>query len=263
MARERRDVGHALSQSIASQFGRHAEAYLTSPSHARGHSLQRLLELCPPQPDWRVLDVATGAGHTALAFAPPVRQVVAADLTPEMLGVTRRQAESYGITNLDVTRAEATTLPFASATFDLITCRIAAHPFPAIAAAVRDMARACKPGGVVAIADNVVPLHSAAARYVNAFEKLRDPSHVRCYPLADWKGFFVAAGLEVVHTEEFRKPLDFDDWVSRANVVPADRIRLEVLLKQAPAYGREALTPGVEGGRITFYLSEALIIGRR
>lgn len=245
------------------QFGRHAEAYAISASHARGISLQRLLELCPPQPDWRVLDVAAGAGHVALAFAPLARRVVAADLTPQMLAVTRRQGESRGLTNLDITLADAAALPFASAAFDLVACRIAAHHFPDVAAAVHAMARVCKPGGRIAIVDNVVPMHGPTARYINAFEKLRDPSHVRCYALPDWEGLFVAAGLEVVHTEEFRKPLDFDDWASRANVSPADRIRLEVMLRQAPAYAREALTPATEGGRITFNLTEAVIIGRR
>lgn len=260
MERELRGAERELTQA---QFSRHAEAYLTSPSHARGPSLQRLLDLCPPQPAWRVLDIATGAGHTALTFAPHVRQVVAVDVTLQMLEVARRHAASRSVANLTPALADAARVPLASAAFDLVTCRLAAHHFPDVAAVVREMARLCRPGGAVAVVDNVVPLHSATARYINAFERLRDSSHVRCYPLADWEGFFVTAGLEVVHTEEFRKAVDLDEWASHANVSPADRIRLEVMLVQAPAYARAALTPGREAGRMTFYLTEAVVIGKR
>jgi len=45
--------------------------------HAGGPSLARLIELANPKPSWRVLDIATGAGHTALAFAPLVARVTA------------------------------------------------------------------------------------------------------------------------------------------------------------------------------------------
>ena len=55
---------------VRQQFGRHANAYATSAVHAQGESLARLTSLTQPQRDWIVLDVSTGAGHTALAFAP-------------------------------------------------------------------------------------------------------------------------------------------------------------------------------------------------
>ena len=55
---------------VQQQFGAHAAAYATSSVHAKGASLGRLVELVRPQPSWQALDVATGAGHTAAAFAP-------------------------------------------------------------------------------------------------------------------------------------------------------------------------------------------------
>ena len=63
---------------VREQFGAHANDYATSPVHAQGASLARLVELTKPQRDWTVLDVSTGAGHTALTFAPLVEQVTAA-----------------------------------------------------------------------------------------------------------------------------------------------------------------------------------------
>jgi hypothetical protein len=52
---------------VRAQFGRSAAAYASSDVHARGDSLGLLVDLVRPEPHWTALDVATGAGHTALA----------------------------------------------------------------------------------------------------------------------------------------------------------------------------------------------------
>ena len=77
---------------VREQFTASAEAYATSEVHAKGLSLERLLELTQPEPKWRVLDVATGAGHTAVKFASHVSQVVASDITLRMLELTARMS---------------------------------------------------------------------------------------------------------------------------------------------------------------------------
>ena len=74
------------SKSLSQErFGKFAEDYVTSQSHASGYDLDRLVEIANPQADWLMLDIATGGGHTALKFAPHVRQVIATDITPKML----------------------------------------------------------------------------------------------------------------------------------------------------------------------------------
>src|SRR5450759_419587 len=112
---------------IQQQFGAHASGYATSAVHAQGASLARLVELTQPQRDWMVLDVSTGAGHTALAFAPRVARVIASDLTPQMLDAARKLASGRGITNIEFKPADALVLPFDDDTFDLVTNRIALH----------------------------------------------------------------------------------------------------------------------------------------
>ena len=184
-------------------FGDNAAAYATSAPHARGASLQLLLEATAPQGDWLVLDVATGAGHTALTFAPHVARVVATDLTHNMLLQARRLAAARGQA-LALARHDAAALPFAADTFDLLTCRIAPHHFPDVGAFVREAVRVTKPAGLVAIVDNIVPgTHlrgkprrqaDAAAAYINAFETLRDPSHVRALAVQEWERRLTAAG---------------------------------------------------------------------
>ena len=72
---------------------------------------ERLVELTAPKSHWRVLDVATGAGHTALAFAPHVAKVTATDITEEMLREARKLAASRGLTNVRTLHAKQGTFP--------------------------------------------------------------------------------------------------------------------------------------------------------
>jgi len=62
-----------IKDHVTARFAAHAQGYVTSPSHAAGDDLERLVTLAEPQPDWRLLDVATGGGHTALRFAADTR----------------------------------------------------------------------------------------------------------------------------------------------------------------------------------------------
>ncbi len=135
-----------VKSQVQTQFGRAAQDYATSDVHARGESLQLLVELVQSAADWKMLDVATGAGHTALAFAPDVSRVIATDLTAEMLAKTAQLSEARHVNNLETQLADAEDLPFRDDTFDLVTCRIAMHHFPNPRQALGEVARVLKPG---------------------------------------------------------------------------------------------------------------------
>ena len=257
---------------VQQQFGANAASYATSPVHAKGYSLQRLVELAQPQPDWQVLDVATAAGHTAFAFAPQVAHVTATDLTPEMLTVAADLAVQKELTNLTFELADAEDLPYSNETFDLVTCRIAPHHFPKIQQFINEAARVLKPNGLLAVVDNIVPgthlrgkkarLINEAGAYVNAFEKLRDPSHGRCWSIGEWEQGFRQAGFTVQHQELLSKEIEFASWTARMQMLPEDAVRLKVMLLQAPTTVAEFLTPQIHGDRITFRLTELLIVGK-
>ncbi len=248
---------------IQRQFGAHANDYATSDMHARGESLQRLIELTRPQRDWTVLDVATGAGHTALAFASNVASVVATDLTPQMLEAARKLAAERGVTNIEFKPADAQALPFDDATFDLVTNRIALHHYPDARKAIAEMARVCKRGGLVALTDNVVPPDKVTAGYINHLEKLRDPSHNWEYPIARLEAYFADVGLQVEHRESFKKEMEFEPWADRTSATTETRAQLRKLLLQAPDAARNWLEPRVDGDKMFFSLTEAVILGRK
>ncbi len=255
------------TELVQQQFGAHAQNYVTSADHAQGESLEQMLALLPFAPEWRALDIATGGGHTALAVAPFVREVIASDVTAQMLIAAERFIRSKGADNVTCCEAEASDLPFSDGAFDLVTCRLAAHHFPRAAQFVRESARVLKLGGWFAFIDNVTPPEAHAARYINAFEKLRDPSHAWEYSAADWEAFCLAAGLTPRHVEHYRKPLDFEPWCDRLSVPDHVRRQLRVLLWHAPADAREALLPQFSGDRltgpITFSLGELLLLAQR
>jgi len=249
-------------EQVRAQFGAHADAYATSKVHAQGASLARLVELVAPQSDWHALDVATAAGHTAFIFAPHVADVVATDITPEMLPVAARVAAEKGITNVTFREADAEALPFANATFDLVTCRIAPHHFPNIDHFLAEAARVLRPGGVLAVVDNVVPEGEAGA-YVNEFEKLRDPSHYRCLSLDEWIAAFQMAGFTPQHQETAFKAMTFNDWVIRMGAAAATIAYLRAMLLDAPPAAADFLQPQASDDDISFYLTEAIVVGAR
>src|SRR5262249_3882745 len=142
---------------VQERFGAFAATYATSRPHAKGNSLLRLVELVVPQQTWLALDIATGAGHVALTLAPSVAHVVASDLTPQMLGVAGGLSRERGIRNISFAEMRAEALPFADATFNLVTCRIAPHHFEDVTQFIAESARVLRPGGVFGLVENISP----------------------------------------------------------------------------------------------------------
>jgi len=259
---------------VQQQFGAHAAAYATSPVHARGASLGRLVELVEPQAHWQALDIATGAGHTAAAFAPHVAHVIASDITGEMLDEARKLTASKGLANVEVVAADAEALPFEDGRFDLVTCRIAAHHFADVPRFVREVKRVLKDGGTFALVDNIAPdplstpgfpdaeLRAAALAY-NVFEKVRDPSHGRCLGLTEWSGIIGAAGLDLKHRERLPKDMEFEPWVGRMAADAATVARLRSMLENGTPALKAFLKPRLEAGHLWFTLDEAIIIARK
>lgn len=245
---------------VQQQFGKTAEYYLASAPHAKGDSLAWLLANTAPEPDWRMLDIATGAGHVAYQFAPQVARVWATDVTEEMLGIVSREAEKRGFANVRTAYAKAESLPFEDATFDLVTCRIAPHHFDDVAAFVREVTRVLKPGGTFGLVDNIVP-KGPVGDYVNAFEMLRDPSHARELPMDEWRALMTASGLTVTLEDIAAKPMVFDTWAERH---PAHvKGFLRALLSEATPDVKAVLKPTEGPKGLSFELAEGMFVAKK
>jgi len=256
-------VSDELKAKARAQFGASADAYASSSIHARGESLALLVELVAPQGDWQALDVATGAGHTALAFAPHVAHAIASDLTQEMLAKAAELAAGRGLANLETRLADAEALPFEDASFDLVTCRLAFHHFPDPRQALSEFARVLKPGGLLGFTDNIVVPDKAAAGYYNAYEKLRDPSHHWVYPLARLQAMFGEAGLRVKATRRLSKEFEFHAWADRQGASEATKEKLLDMMRHIPAALEPLFAPRWVDGTLYFSLWEAVIVAQR
>lgn len=131
--------------------------------------------------------------------------------------------------------AQAEALPFESASFDVVTCRVAPHHFADPAQFVREVARVLKPGGRFLLDDQMAPDDLELDAFVNTFERWRDSSHVRAYTVDEWRAWIEAAGLVIDLVEPFeRDSYDFVDWTARAHMPAGERDALERWLLAAP-----------------------------
>jgi ubiquinone/menaquinone biosynthesis C-methylase UbiE len=207
-----------------------------------------------------VLDVATGAGHTAVAFASVAREVVAVDVTEPMLRVARDFGRSRGALNLRFVAGDVELLPFGEAAFDVVTCRIAPHHFASLAKAVREAARVLRPGGSFLVQDILGHDDADAARFITEVEQRRDPSHVRAYRAAEWKAFLRAAGLTIIDDAVMSKVRRWDDWVTRARMNPDARRSLEAFVRQAAPSSRDAFEFKISDAAIESFTDRMILL---
>ena len=240
--RTNRTMTHTSSQNddekkaqVQDYFSRTAQNYVTSLSHGTGDDLKRLIELGEWESQLQALDIATGGGHVALAIAPYVAQVMITDLTPAMLEKAGTFLLSKGVKNAQFQVADAEQLPFANATFDRVTCRIAPHHFPNIAKAVQEVGRVLKQDGLFLLIDCIAPSDPDLDRFDNTVEKWRDPSHGRSCTAEEWQTFFTQAGLSIEHQEFFRRTHDYDDWTSRSQLPLEQKASLERYMLESDA----------------------------
>lgn len=212
---------------VGQQFGARAAAYLSSAPHAQGADLQALAALVDDRAQARVLDLGCGAGHVSFHVAPRARQVVAYDLSSEMLDVVARAAAERGLDNIVTKQGVAERLPFEDESFDYVLSRYSAHHWRDFEAGLGEVTRVLKPGGIAGFVDAVSPALPLLDTYLQATELIRDPSHVRNYSRAEWEGAMVRAGLRPRSVSAHQVRLDFASWVERMRTpkVQVDAIR--------------------------------------
>ncbi len=250
------------TQAIQERFGAAAAAYAVSAVHLGGPDLDAMLAAGVATGRERVLDLGCGPGHTALAFAARVASVVALDLTPAMLDQARRLARERGLANVRFELGNAARLPFPDASFEVVTSRLSAHHVAEPAAMVNEVARVLAPGGVFLLSDTIAPEDPARDTFINAFELLRDPSHVRDHRISEWQAMFRAAGLEPSCLGRFDIHQEFEPWVARIGTSRDSVIGLRALCDAAPDEVRGYF--GIRAhGDYAFRLDSAVLRGVR
>jgi len=183
-----------------------------SSVHKQGPSLAKLIALARPQRADVCLDVGTGAGHTAAALAPLVKQVTGLDPAEGMLEAAR---QTYPLDNLNFVTGSSDALPFADNTFDLMTARHTLHHHDSVPDFLAEAKRTLKTGGRLVIVDEITPAASVDTWY-DQLERLRDPTHKRAYTMTEWQNFVQASGLNwVVGDSRTLLRLNVAEWINR------------------------------------------------
>lgn len=107
-----------------------------------------LVDACAVGRGQRVLDVAAGSGNVAIPAALAGADVVACDLTPELLETGRAQAEQHGA-RIHWQQADAENLPFDDHSFDAVLSCVGVMFAPHHHASADEMVRVCRPGGII------------------------------------------------------------------------------------------------------------------
>ncbi len=222
-----------MTISSEAQFNALASNYASSGVHRAGASLPVMLEFAAPKPSDVMLDIATGTGNTALTFAPFVAHVTGVDLAVKMLEAARARALEEGVTNAAFLEGSAENLPFADASFDLVTSRHAPHHFRGAAKFLLEVARVLKPGGRFVMADQVT-LEAVNQSWVDDFQRTRDGSHFAQRTVQQWQDLARAAGLTWLRDAIVPYRLGFAWWTQMAGCSEAQISRLLELLETAP-----------------------------
>lgn len=252
-------MGH--NAQILDQFTRQAEGFSQAKTTCNHEVLDRLVQAAQCTPESTTLDVACGPGVVVCAFAKVVRHATGIDLTPAMLDQALKAQQAQGLTNVTWNLGDVTKLPYPDGQFDVVTCRFAFHHLTAPLMVLKEMARVCKPGGRVIVAD-ACPDAACVDAY-DRVEQLRDPSHTHALPVAEMVALFEDAGLRDLTTESTRLPDDLDSLLGHSFPREGNLPRIRSMFEDAVADDFLDMAPRRDGGKILFSFPISIVAARK
>jgi ubiquinone/menaquinone biosynthesis C-methylase UbiE len=117
--------------------------------------IEKMAEVSGVDATSEVADVGTGTGFVAAGIAPRVRRVVGIDNAPAMLEAARENLRALGASNVELAAGEVERLPLEDGSVDAAFANMVLHHAEHPIAMLLEMARVVRPGGTVAITDEV------------------------------------------------------------------------------------------------------------
>jgi 2-polyprenyl-3-methyl-5-hydroxy-6-metoxy-1,4-benzoquinol methylase len=250
---------------IRESFTTQAQAFAANPWVTDEERIRRLVAAAHLAGNERVLDIATGPGYIAEAFAGTAREVVGVDLTDAMLAIAKERTRERGVSNVSFRAADAQDLPFENGTFDVVVCRLALHHLQKPLQVLREMARVCRAGGKVMVEDIYASEHPERAAFQDRWEILRDPSHVRTLSLGELLQLFREAGLETdfVTTADDLTP-EVERWLATTKATPERAAEIRRLFEEDRQNDLSGTRPFQDAtGRLFFHARTVILAGRK
>jgi SAM-dependent methyltransferase len=250
---------------IRESFTTQARAFAANPWVTDEERIRRLVAGARLTGSERVLDIATGPGYIAEAFAGIAREVIGVDLTEAMLDIARERTKERGVLNVSFRAADAENLPFETGAFDVVVCRLALHHLLKPLDVLREMTRVCRAGGTVLVEDIYASEHPERAAFQDRWEILRDPSHVRTLSLSELLQLFCEAGLETdfVTTADDLTP-EVERWLATTKTPPERAGEVRRLLEEDRLQDLSGTRPFQDAtGLLYFHARTAILTGRK
>lgn len=250
-----------IQRAAQEQFGSRSDHYGKGHILANVEDVEAALQTIHLPARARVLDVATGAGHTGIYLASLGHDVTLGDIAQPMLDKAAQLAAERGLT-VKTAQHPAEDFPYAANTYDLVTCRVAAHHFSFPDKFIAETARVLKPGGYFLLIDgSVADQKPEAEEWIHALEKLRDPSHHRFLTPNAWSGLCQSHGLTVQSATlfPFKQP-DLNWYFETAGTPDRNRIKVLELIAQAPETAKALFRIAEEDGKIVWWWQRLTLI---
>ncbi len=253
------------NEVVRESFTTQAKAFASNPWVTDEERIRRLLAAARLKGDERVLDIATGPGYIAEAFALAAREVIGVDLTAAMLTIAEERTKERGISNVSFRIGDVQSLPFEKEEFDVVVSRLALHHMQNPALVVGEMTRVCRLGGSVLVEDIYGSEHPERAAYQDRWEKLRDPSHVRTLPVSELLRLFREAGLETDSVSTFGDLCpEVERWLATTKTPAADAAEVRRLLEEDRLHDLSGTRPFQDAtGGLHFHARSVTLTGRR
>jgi SAM-dependent methyltransferase len=220
---------------VRKTWGRYSSAFAAEGTAAETRdSIRRLIELCDLPSGSLVLDVATGAGYNAFAFARTGCRVIPSDPTHEMLLATKAgwtERSFGGDARCVETWAES-----------------------------HEAKRVVKSGGVCAIADQSPP--DGWEDWHNDLERMRDPTHEHARSPREWRIVFEGAGLTIRASDVVFQEHDVEEWFKRVDCPPKQRDTCLKMLDEIPEQIRDVYRPEVVDGRLRMRTPQCVLVAQ-
>ena len=248
---------------VKEEFKRQAETLSVASVFTDAGVLEQIHAAIQPTKKMNLLDLGCGPGIVTAKIAPDVREVVAYDLTPEMLDKARQRSQEAGLKNVRFELGSAEHLPFEEESFDGVVTRLTIHHFPDPHRVLKEAARVTRRNGRIVVADVVSSEKEEEAALHNALETLRDPTHIRMFSANGLLELVQSAGFRITSTVSWEMKRDYDEWIRITNAPE----RVKPLYTVMAALARAGIHAGInlhcDGRTVAFTHRWLLVTGEK
>lgn len=248
---------------IKEEFKRQAETLSVASVFTDAGVLDQIHSAVKPTRMMNLLDLGCGPGIVTAAIAPDVKEIVAYDLTPEMLDKAKLKCQEAGLKNVRFELGSAEHLPFQDESFDGVVTRLTIHHFLDPHPVMKEVVRVTRRGGKVVVADVVSSENEEEAALHNALETLRDPTHVQMLSSSAMLELMQLAGLRITSTVTWEMKRDYDEWIRITNAPERIKPLYTIMVALAKAGLHAGIHLHFDGNKVGFTHQWVLVTGEK